>query len=106
MLAQAQADKAIIFNETVNEHQWAIIEYKNGIYGSFSIGILKQDKHWSVWYYVLGNSKSFNTINDIERPSANRLSATLCIEGCNWWGKLANVDIGLDTLSLEVIERE
>jgi len=106
LLAQARADEAIIFDETVNEYQWAIIEQKNGIYGSFSIGMLKQDMHWSVWYYVLGNSKSFNTINDVERLNTNRLSATVCIEGCDWWGKLANVDIGLDTLMIKVNDDE
>ncbi|CAA0119460.1 hypothetical protein [Zhongshania aliphaticivorans] len=106
LLAQARASKEIIFEEGIKGNQWAIIEHKEGIYGSFSIGILKQNSQWLIWYYVLGNSKSFNAIDDIEHSSGNMLSATLCIEECDWWGRLANVDIRLDTLEFEIIDRE
>jgi hypothetical protein len=106
LLAQARADKAMTYEVTIAERQWAIVEHKDGIYGSVSIGMLKQGKHWFVWYYVLGNSKSFSAINNIDRLSVNIISATLCIEGCDWWGKLVDVDINLDTLQLQVIDRE
>lgn len=106
LVAEARANEVITFEETVKNRHWAIIEHRNSIYGSFSLGMFKQDKHWAVWYYVLGNSKSFNAISNIDRPSENVLSGTLCITGCDWWGRLANVEISLDTFKVDVIERE
>ncbi|MBB5187552.1 hypothetical protein HNQ57_001821 [Zhongshania antarctica] len=106
LVAEARANEVITFEETVNNRHWVIIEHRNPIYGSVSLGMFKQDKQWSVWYYVRGNSKSFNAISDIDRPSENLLSGTLCIAGCDWWGSLASVDIALDTLMFAVVERE
>jgi len=106
LLKHARVYKSISFDEAVKGRRWLIIEHQNGVYGSFSLGLMKQKNRWFAWYYVPGNSKSFNTVSNIERSNANVLSAMLCIEGCNWWGKLASVDIGLDTLMIKVNDDE
>jgi hypothetical protein len=106
LLERARANKSIRFEKAVKGRRWLIIEHKSSIYGSFSLGLIKQENYWSVWYYVRGNSKSFNTISDIENVKENLLSATMCTKECDWWGKSESVDIGLDTLILKVNERE
>lgn len=104
LLAQARADKLMIFDEQIMNRKWLILEYKNGVYDSFSLGLVKQDTKWRIWYHVLGNSKSFNGIKDLERLSENRLAATLCVEDCGWWGRSASVEINLNSLDFKVRE--
>jgi hypothetical protein len=106
LLAKARANRTLTLDKTVKGRQWVIIEHINNIYGSFSLGLMKQNKHWFVWYYVMGNSKSFYAINGIALSKSNELSAALCIEGCDWWGKEARVNIHLETLLFTVVERD
>lgn len=104
LLTQARHNNTVVFDKFVDGNHWLIIEFNNGIYQSLSLGLVHQGKQWFVWYYVTGNSKAFHAIENIESPQTNELNATFCVEDCQWWGELANVNIDLANQSIEIMD--
>lgn len=100
LLIQAKSDKDIAFESISGERRWVIIERSRGTYQSLSVGLLKQEGQWYLWYYTTGNSKSFNAIENIKQKDNKVLAATLCVEDCDWWGQLADIKIDLMTLTI------